>query len=527
MNNKLLAFLTITLLIVNSSFAQNHHFEIAENNYQKSIEFESKNIDSSLVYIEKAYTLLKSKDTVNKMFADVLNQYGRVYFHKKKYAKAYNLFNRCYKTSLSTKNEADAYKIKVNMALCQRQLNNSKKALEDLFEVIDYFEEKDPTSINLGKTYANVADVYMLNKHHQLAETYYQKSLSFFKEDKNSYIQLQGNRIANFNGYNTDQSLEIISEIETTIQLDSLPIYISAPIYNSMSQTMVKTGDYKKGLSYSFKGLDIKKQGGLKIGIAIQYNNIGDIYLKTENYPLAITYLDSALQNAVTHRQKFQILKNLQKAEKANNNIEQSLVYANQYIALKDSLNEVLTQKEIAELGVKYGAKEKDRFIDKLENLSLLYKLIIAIVLIVAFFIVFNMLKKNKAIKTEVQLLQNELADFKEIQEKKQVATNKVIHLKNNTVLDSDTILYVKSDGHYVEYYIDSKSTPEVDRNKLSEVLKQLPAVSFVRIHNSYIVNIQRIKIINSTKVMLDNGEWINLSRTYKQQLKDILHKGD
>ena len=104
---------------------------------------------------------------------------------------------------------------------------------------------------------------------------------------------------------------------------------------------------------------------------------------------------------------------------------------------------------------------------------------------------------------------------------------NELIHLKSKAILNSREILYIKSDGHYVEYYLDSKSKPEIDRNSLNKVAVILPSDTFTRIHKSYIVNIHRIKIINSTKVMLDNGVWINLSRTYKQQLKDILHKED
>ena len=309
--NKKTLFFFIFILIINKIFSQNNHFEIAEINYKKSIEFEPKNIDSSFSYIHKAYTSLKTRDTINSTFTDILNQYGRVCFYKKEYTKAYSYFNRCYNISKFSGKDSDAYKVKINMALCQRQLNNSKKALEDLFDVISYFEGKDQTNINLGKAYTNVADLYLLNKHHKRAETYYQKSKSFFFFFKNIYTQLQGNRIANFNSFNTNKSLKIINEIEKTIKLDSVPIYISAPIYNSMGQTMVKTGNYTKGLAYTLKCIALKKKGGLKIGLAIQYNNIGDIYIKDKNYSSAIIYLDSALQNAATHRQKFEILKNL------------------------------------------------------------------------------------------------------------------------------------------------------------------------------------------------------------------------
>jgi DNA-binding LytR/AlgR family response regulator len=101
----------------------------------------------------------------------------------------------------------------------------------------------------------------------------------------------------------------------------------------------------------------------------------------------------------------------------------------------------------------------------------------------------------------------------------------KIIYLKSKATINTSKILYIKSDGHYVEYYLDDRKKPEIDRNTMIEVEKNLPTQSFLRIHKSYIVNINRVKIINSSKVMLDTGEWINLSRVYKQSLKDILNK--
>lgn len=515
----------LSLLVTISVNAQKEHLKKAAKAYENAVLFESKNIDSSLVYTEKAYKILKNKDTINTVFTDVLNQYGRIYFFKQEYQKAYNYFNRCSAISLVMGQEEAAYKVKINMAVCQRELNNTKIALENLFDVVAYYEKKDPKNINLGKTYVNIADLYMLNKQHAFAEKHYTKGASFFEPGTNIYVQLQGNRIANFNAFDLKKSLSIIQNIEATTNLDSLPVSVSTTIYNSMAQTMVKTDQLDKGLFYTLKGLNLKKKSGLTKSIAIQYNNVGDIYIKSKQYPLAIAYLDSALETAVTNRQRFQILKNLQKAHKANQDIEKSLQYANQYIVLKDSMNEVLTQKEIAELGIKYESHKQNQFINKLQNLSTLYKVIIALIAFVALFIIILMFKKNKSVGIEVKELQEELTVFKNKQQKKQTPASEMIQLKSKAVIDCNTILYIKSDAHYVEYYLDSKTTPEVDRNKLSAVLEVLPTASFIRIHKSYIVNINRIKIINSTKVMLDNGEWINLSRTYKQELKDILHK--
>lgn len=527
MTTKLPLLLLGMVLASTYSFTQNNQIEKADSYYKKSVSFEATNIDSSLVYAHKAYGLLNPKDTLNGVFGDILNQYGRLYYYKKDYHKAYDYFKRCHLIALETNQIADAYKVKVNMAVCQRQLNNTKGALEELYQVVAYYEKNKADDLNLGKTYVNIADLYMLNRKHEFAETYYKKSEPFFKASRNLLLQLQGNRIANFNSFDPTKSLEIIKVIESDKALDSVPTFVSAPIFNGMAQTMVKTENLKKGLFYTLKAIGIKKKSGVIKGIAIQYNNVGDIYIKTSNYPMAIIYLDSALLKATTARQKFEILKNLQKAHKANSNLERSLFYANKYIELKDSVNEVLTQKEIAELGIKYQTTKQNEFIHQLQNLSLIYKGAILILLVFGLYISATFFKKNKIQKKELKILQKEFGLFKEKQARlKKNISNDLIHLKSKAVISIKDLLYVKSDGHYVEYYLEDKPKPEIDRNSLNSVLTQLPEASFFRIHKSHIVNIHRIKIINSTKVMLDNGVWINLSRTYKQALKDVLHKG-
>lgn len=115
------------------------------------------------------------------------------------------------------------------------------------------------------------------------------------------------------------------------------------------------------------------------------------------------------------------------------------------------------------------------------------------------------------------------LLALKEIENKKQ-SSNERLLLKNGNVLNSNDILYIKSDGHYVEIFTEKINRPIIERNTLKGLLKALPIFNFVRTHKSYIVNIYKIKIINSKELMLQNGEWIKLSRIYKQQLEEILH---
>ena len=107
----------------------------------------------------------------------------------------------------------------------------------------------------------------------------------------------------------------------------------------------------------------------------------------------------------------------------------------------------------------------------------------------------FTLLKKNKNIKKEFEIIQKELEEFKQKNTKEKVVSQ-IIHLKSKAVVNCDELLYVKSDGHYAEFHIEGKKAPEIDRNSLIEINKILPSDSFVRTHKSYIVNIHKIKII-------------------------------
>lgn len=96
--------------------------------------------------------------------------------------------------------------------------------------------------------------------------------------------------------------------------------------------------------------------------------------------------------------------------------------------------------------------------------------------------------------------------------------------LKSKAVVNPHNIRYIQSDDHYLEFYLSDKNRPEVDRNKLSAVLDILPP-QFVQIHRSTIVNLEYVKTIYGSYLLLKNGEELKLSRTYKPLLEERLAK--
>lgn len=108
----------------------------------------------------------------------------------------------------------------------------------------------------------------------------------------------------------------------------------------------------------------------------------------------------------------------------------------------------------------------------------------------------------------------------KQIEEEKnkiiETVERKHIILNNKQKVYFDELMYVKSDRNYVEFHLEAKKI--VDRNKLLSVAEKLPP-NFVKIHRSYIVNKNFIKVKNTTSVILESSHEIPVSRTYKEDL--------
>jgi len=90
--------------------------------------------------------------------------------------------------------------------------------------------------------------------------------------------------------------------------------------------------------------------------------------------------------------------------------------------------------------------------------------------------------------------------------------------------LESDEILYAESDGNYSTIFL-ANGTKIVLTKKLKEVNEILPSDTFFRVHNSYIVNIGKIKEFLKTDgyVILDSKHKIPVSRQKKSDFLDLL----
>jgi len=86
-----------------------------------------------------------------------------------------------------------------------------------------------------------------------------------------------------------------------------------------------------------------------------------------------------------------------------------------------------------------------------------------------------------------------------------------------------DTIDWIGAEGNYVCLHVGESTY--LMRETMTRVERQLDPARFVRIHRSTIINLDRIVEMKPAcrgeyEVVLENGDWLKLSRTYRAELE-------
>lgn len=130
-------------------------------------------------------------------------------------------------------------------------------------------------------------------------------------------------------------------------------------------------------------------------------------------------------------------------------------------------------------------------------------------------------IKKFNAKNLTVDRLEKILLNFNAESQSKKITINTDGKL---VFLNSDDILYAESDGNYSTIFL-ADGQKILLTKKLKEVNTLLPQNSFFRIHNSYIINLNKIKEFLKTDgyVVLESNHKIPVSRQKKSDFLDML----
>ena len=90
--------------------------------------------------------------------------------------------------------------------------------------------------------------------------------------------------------------------------------------------------------------------------------------------------------------------------------------------------------------------------------------------------------------------------------------------------IDLKDVLYFEGLKDYVKIYMEGATRPVMTLMTLKSLEEQLPAEKFMRVHRSFIVNLERINAIERSAILIDKAS-IPIADKYKDQFNEFLSK--
>ena len=90
--------------------------------------------------------------------------------------------------------------------------------------------------------------------------------------------------------------------------------------------------------------------------------------------------------------------------------------------------------------------------------------------------------------------------------------------------IDLEKILYIEGLKDYVKIYTEDADRPVLSLMSMKSVEEMLPANCFLRVHRSYIVRTDKVKVIDRNRIVFGKT-YIPVSDSYKQEFQDFLSR--
>lgn len=342
------------------------------------------------------------------------------------------------------------------------------------------------------------------------------------------------------------------------------PIPPKSVYYNNLANSYLKSGQLDSGLIFIKQGLEVARQINYPQGefTALsnliecrmelqQYDSIpklftaleqkadarridapmrvnflkGNYYLKTGQFEKSINSFliaEKAADLPQLQGLKPAIFNGLIDAYNARDNTVMAKSYIEKLDQYRESPSNSQRERFLAEAKANYLLAETEQaLIDKNEELVFFssQRVLFGVATLMLLLLAIVLIKLNRrSTKTLESTEQINVGLQKEIEKQR----TQIVELKSKAILDAQEIISIKSDGHYLEFSLKNKHKPEVDRNKLKDILEVLPDF-FIQIHRSYIINLKEVRVKYADRVQMKNGDELPVSRKFKDEFNQAL----
>ncbi|MBL7887942.1 MAG: tetratricopeptide repeat protein [Bacteroidia bacterium] len=152
------------------------------------------------------------------------------------------------------------------------------------------------------------------------------------------------------------QSLELFLEVQNEEAI--------ATNYNNIADTYLELKDYAKSLLYIMKAKELYEKIGNTYGLSLALNNIGDYYMKVGDAEKALEYYKRGLEKGKEIEANEHIIASYQgisEAYKKSGNYKMALQYHELFQQLNDSIYNLESSNQIAEMQARFDTKKNEQ----------------------------------------------------------------------------------------------------------------------------------------------------------------------
>lgn len=274
---------------------------------------------------------------------------------------------------LSKKLNNKEYIIKSNqrIGVAHRLMGDLGKALEYLFESANEALGNDEYKLLLLEAYAEISTCYTQNGDSENAFLYGLKTIEILrKTDRKQALALS---LLN-TGYdyyliaNYDSAMALYNESESILKEIKMDIGLA---YLTGNRALVywKKGETEKAKKDLFQAIEMLEPFGDRYGQSDYYNQLGNIFFEEGDQNKGIVYTSKGLETAIEEGLKEQARDAsylLFQLHQKNNDHKKAIEFQTQYYAYKDSIQNLETTQELANIRTGFEVGQKQAEVDLL-----------------------------------------------------------------------------------------------------------------------------------------------------------------
>lgn len=494
------------------AFRNTMAIDSALNNFQKALKFAQQNdLKSRAVRMSVITAINAGKNDLALSYSDDMFELARVSKDSLLLAHSYNQRGIIYK-----------------------EKGNLENAIADYTQASRIYERIDNPGLINAKT--NIAIAYNILGQDTIAldwfKTAYKDAVSYNISDLE--IRTTNNLANHFKTLNQYDSSEVYFN-QLLAKENQLNTFYKTLLYQNLSELALYEQDFEVSVEYLklakpliLKGTNVER----KIQI---YSQSAKLENALENYEKSLIQLDSAIFIAKQYKLPNRLFPLYLRKAEIHKTLEQyrpATDFYQLYTSLRDSLQNFQDMQVIQQSIAKYELDSREEamkdFIAKEKNLksNLIIISLVSVLLLISTFIIYKRYKSTKTKhKATLELAGEKTSELDKLkQQLKQQNSHKKIRLKTNKIINCNDLVYIKSDGHYLEYYLENRNSPIIERQTFSKIISELKSCGFVRVHRSYVINTQKVESVNTDALQLHQSVEIPFSRTYRNKLKEEKH---